>query len=391
MKKKIIAICILVPSLVLLSISGIVMAFAQEVRVAYTAMWYTTARSGEITALVDYGTTRESVGDTEYKLYTYMDYNTSGYPITGSGPDVSPNAIEIKANNSGDMQVEPDNKLNWAGWTAQIQAQDEYRGVWTTLYTYTIPQTTGGNLFSASVIPTVEEAHYVYDILFTQRNLSGGTYYATRVVYEPLYVYPEDFTVNININAGYYFDEDGSTTKSVVTLRTNGITVSNLLTGYTIYPYYEDIQFTSSNPAEWYYYSFTTQQILSPTDYIDSAQDITPLVWINGSIVTVANNFIDDGVNMVLNRPFDYGLYTQAQVDNLNEVYRQEGYDAGYIDGRNSKEGLEDLTNPAKSLFQSVWGIIDFPIFGSISLGDILILAIVLGLVSFVVYWARGH
>lgn len=85
--------------------------------------------------------------------------------------------------------------------------------------------------------------------------------------------------------------------------------------------------------------------------------------------------------------------YSEGESEGIN-VGKEQGYSEGYADGylQGQEDGsLENLTNPAKSLFAAILDIIDVPIFGGFKVSHLLTFIVVLGVVGFFIYIARGR
>lgn len=85
--------------------------------------------------------------------------------------------------------------------------------------------------------------------------------------------------------------------------------------------------------------------------------------------------------------------YSEGEAEGIN-VGKEQGYSEGYADGylQGQEDGsLENLTNPAKSLFAAILDIIDVPIFGGFKVSHLLTFIVVLGVVGFFIYIARGR
>lgn len=85
--------------------------------------------------------------------------------------------------------------------------------------------------------------------------------------------------------------------------------------------------------------------------------------------------------------------YSEGEAEGVN-VGKEQGYSEGYADGylQGQEDGsLENLTNPAKSLFAAILDIIDAPIFGGFKVSHLLTFIVVLGVVGFFIYIARGR
>lgn len=85
--------------------------------------------------------------------------------------------------------------------------------------------------------------------------------------------------------------------------------------------------------------------------------------------------------------------YSEGEAEGINVGKEQgysEGYDDGYLQGQEDGS-IENLTNPAKSLFAGILDIIDVPIFGGFKVSHLLTFIVVLGVVGFFIYIARGR
>ena len=104
-------------------------------------------------------------------------------------------------------------------------------------------------------------------------------------------------------------------------------------------------------------------------------------------------NAVENGASAVFEYPEQFGFTTieacEERVANSYTSGYTSGYNLGYQEGLDG--AVTDLANPAKTLFASVFGFIDIPIFGGFSVGDLLTLVVVLGVVGFFLFYGRGR
>lgn len=173
------------------------------------------------------------------------------------------------------------------------------------------------------------------------------------------------------------------------------------LTVYSDYPENQDA--LASVTISWYqspdepsYYAYSIEfENLAGNESIDYESSLT--LSFTRIEVAIYNDGYEDGYNTGYSTGYESGYqdglshadeaaYENGYIDGRSDGY-STGYDEGFLDGESSIPGG---TGVAKSLFGVVLDIISTPILGVISVADILLIIVILGLVGFVVHWIRG-